>query len=461
LKIWEVATGRVVFSRARTDDSRHVTMSPDGKTVLAWETDERERLMLYDVATGAGRVIGKELGAYAFPYLAPDGQRLIVYGRCCNVRQDRLEWKVRTAGSDAVFAPNGRAVFMRADEDKDRWFATDLATGKPASDLRLPKKAVQGWPIIAPDNRTLIFASGDEVMLWDMRDGRELRRLPIPKELFSRIFESSSPFQEKFKPSGPFSPDGKSLLTNLGTVQRWELTSCQPMLPDTTELGHTDTPSVLVFSPNGKWLVSSGDTGDRTICIWDVATARLLRTLPALPSHANTLVFAADSKKLFSCAWDGSARIWDIDSGRELHVCRMPLKEHAIDLKISSDGRRLMALSIPDRESGDVSHCHLSTWDTASGEQLGVRKCTFQTAVSWLTLTHNGGLLCDDGKLLNVDGGKAMNPAPRLEGEETIRGVAATPDRRLAASTMSTGNNRYETEIVVWEFASGSLSSHG
>ena len=69
-----------------------------------------------------------------------------------------------------------------------------------------------------------------------------------------------------------------------------------------------DSVDYIVFSPDGKKIVTSGD--DKTTRIWDAETGKELKRLDG---HSTKMAFSPDGKKLFV-----SNRIHDVESGKEL-----------------------------------------------------------------------------------------------------------------------------------------------
>jgi len=126
--------------------------------------------------------------------------------------------------------------------------------------------------------------------------------------------------------------------------------------------GHADDVRALVFSLDGRTLVSAGD--DQRILLWDVDSKRETARLTGHRGDVRALALAPEAKLLASGAEDDTIRLWSLPDGRELAT----LKGHDDDvlgLDFSADGRTLAS------GSADRS---VRLWDLRSREPLGVLK---------------------------------------------------------------------------------------
>ena len=130
----------------------------------------------------------------------------------------------------------------------------------------------------------------------------------------------------------------------------------------TTVLGHTDQVLACVFSPDSARVVSGAYDG--TLKVWDLETGRCLRTLEGHADSVFACVFSPDGARVVSGADDGTLKVWDIETGR----CLRTLEGH-VDLVlacvISSDGARVVS------GSGDRA---LKVWDLETGHCLRTLK---------------------------------------------------------------------------------------
>src|SRR5439155_30000 len=76
---------------------------------------------------------------------------------------------------------------------------------------------------------------------------------------------------------------------------------------------HEGTVLRLVFSPDGRTLLSSGE--DRRVKLWAVATLTERRVLERQPDWAAGLAYTPDAKRLVVGRFDGSLALYDAGTG--------------------------------------------------------------------------------------------------------------------------------------------------
>jgi WD40 repeat protein len=105
----------------------------------------------------------------------------------------------------------------------------------------------------------------------------------------------------------------------------------------------TEDVKAVVFYQN-QWLVSAGNDGqiifwslptgkimkhwkapdkvkalDKKITLWDVSTAQPQRTFEDHKGQISGLAFRADNELVASASYDGTARLWQVKTGKVLH----------------------------------------------------------------------------------------------------------------------------------------------
>ena len=170
---------------------------------------------------------------------------------------------------------------------------------------------------------------------------------------------------------GSFSPDGKQFVAMTGyyTFRVWDTESGKTVQ---TFEGHrgggipaTTPPSSVIrsarFSPDGKRIVTAGN--DNTARIWDVESGKELQTLEGHNNRVHIAAFSSDGKNILTAASNGSrsdqaVRIWDAETGKELHK----LEGHTGNIRsaaFSPDGKKIVTAASTIR-----------IWETVSGRKL-------------------------------------------------------------------------------------------
>jgi WD40 repeat protein len=248
--------------------------------------------------------------------LSPDGTRLVTGGDDKTVRvwqfesgkeQRVLRGSATFVLSVAISADGRRVLSGSGGEFKNRRFSPgsdrsvrlwDVETGKELLKLeghRLPVWYVQ----FLPGGRNAISVSEGEARVWDLAQGREMRR-----------------FGGRCSGQGvALAADGKLLVTGSNpenSARLWEVESGHEI----HELvGNQARIRGAVFSPDGAVLLTGGGDfvrggGDTSLRIWDVTTGKQLRLMNGGPQLVWCVALSPDGRKALSGGVDGIVRLW-------------------------------------------------------------------------------------------------------------------------------------------------------
>jgi WD40 repeat protein len=179
--------------------------------------------------------------------------------------------------------------------------------------------------VLSPDGRRLAVhdIQGGAITMWDAVTGA---KVPGAKAL-------------RPVPAGrvAWGPDGSRLLTSPapdsteGAVAVWDPATGEAVARLTKEEAGGAL-AAAEWAPDGRLVAVAVRQGQQvsqkvTVHIWDVARGAKLRALPG--EHADRVAavrWSPDGKRLVSCSWDQTARVWDVATGAAL-----TLRGHAGD----------------------------------------------------------------------------------------------------------------------------------
>ncbi len=317
----------------------------------------------------------------------------------------------------------------------------DAATGRLIRRFGDPHGRQFQDSAFSPDGSLAALTMSDgEITIWDARTGDRLRQ-----------------FRAGRFPSVIFSPDGKTLaVLDHGTGDNQAL-----RLRDATsgtelhELrGHQDQIHQVVFSQDGKTLISTGD--DKTIRFWDVATGKESRKLDcpepilklAVSPDGRALALVYGKKSEFknpqgsNTFWmpEPDVLLWNVVAGKETWRLKGRAGNHVSSLVFAPDSETLWTSDFQTVRS----------WNVRTGEQIG--KPLEAAFVSVMAFTADGKTLATGGsdqviRLWDVKEGRQKLLTSGHQGP--IHAVAVAPDGRIFATAGA------DATIRLWDRTTG------
>ena len=323
--------------------------------------------------------------------------------------------------------------------------------------------------------------------LWDVDSGRELRR-----------FQG----HDAGSPRVAFSPDGRRALSGSWdqTVRVWDVETGQAIArfgghdgcdllrgdlprrpprplrrrgpdpaavgpgprPGASSEGSTKAVAGAAFSPDGRRALS-GDYGG-TVRLWDVETGRELHRFTASRFGGHERGVLPDGRRALSGGWDNTLRLWRLPEslaaeaagapGPGVEVLRLDGKDGEI-LRLDAKGGEVGAVAFSHDGRLILSGSHdrlLHLWEAETGRE-SLRIAGHTDRLTGVAFTPDDRMAVSSGadrtvRLWDLEDGREIR---KFEGHTDVaQSVAVSPDgRRIVSGGLN--------ELFLWDLASGKL----
>jgi WD40 repeat protein len=223
-----------------------------------------------------------------------------------------------------------------------------------------------------------------------------------------------------------------------------------------------DPTSGLLFTPNGKWLITStwspeDRNPNQAVQCWDVATGALVGTLGEQKQGVRAIALTPDGKRLATAGQDGSLDIWDLATRKRLWRLRDG-KDGSESPILAFSSRRFLVCA---------SSSTIQIWDLETRKKLNEYSSAFK--VQDMALAPDGNTLAltadSDEKLtvLEITSGKQKYSVPA----EKKSAVVFSPTGRVFATGGRSGllrvhdavSGRVLKQWQVWDKAEANTRS--
>ena len=436
--VWLTASGRetVASIPGLDDDTRTWLVNLGAKAVAVPSAENyRNRTLLRSPRTRREiRVINRN------PVEGQWNQNVaIVFDGLSNKALATLDARPLAPWAAAFNRDDTQVLILYHDQRETTLIVWDIATAQKVRQFVIPGenhvwKDSHVWSnkavVLSPDERFAALSIGRP----DADDLQYLLDLQGDASFFVTGRRTSAPM----RPIALFSPDSRrvvcygdrAMLCDIGT---------QRALAD---LGNSyNGVDGVLFSPNGKWLTSSGNDGT---VMWDAESGKVRHKLG--PRWNTLLRFDPSGTRMLTLVPSVTGNgLWDFEAG-----------ELISDLATESDKRPNDAFFTPDGDRVITTHHHaLAVWDAATGQRLHA----YQDASYESPLSGNlqSPFFLSDGRLVTLQHAEATvwdpemaTPLQRLPFPHSQRPSAQLRPGAAELLTVSPGN-----VAILWDIDSG------
>jgi WD40 repeat protein len=326
VRLWDPETGKETSPVPPSRGIKCARYAQDGKTIVT-ASEWGGEFLIWDGATGKEvhrfkcLVPGGPSAYVEDVQFAPDGKTMIVctlllaqhsssqtigvYAWDPTAKEMNKLWETN-AVTGLCYAPDGKALALSrwlSAEPKAETVLCDATTGKVIR--RLEGIGTVDALTFAPKGKALITTSGGTIRLWDPATGKEIAE-PLPERE-----RDKNRFHFDF-----FTPDGATLATVSTPADKsprvWDAIRLRDVASGKEVRNFQYTGSFAALAPDGKVLVSV-DTQDGSLRLWEVASGKEIgRLREPLTGCTGRAFFAPDGRTLVSVHANSTVLLWDV-----------------------------------------------------------------------------------------------------------------------------------------------------
>lgn len=309
---------------------------------------------------------------------------------------------------------------------------SEVGTGKETQTFRTGKfpSANPGQVRYTPDGKEVIVAASfgqrPYLLIFNSETGKHTHSL--------------DPFQNRG--SFTFSPEGNMLAVLVGDnspeIELFDVATWKSLRTMPADFARRR----LSFSPDGRML--AWDTKDH-IALADVATGNPVGKLVAPMDRLVGMEFTPDNKSFITATQDGDVIFWDLAT-KKVRFRKDTRKWKIRSLALSPDGKTVAVGTI---------NSVIRLWDVASGRELFDEPNAFDAPIHSVAFSPNGRSLAIGGDNHNVSFWHvdSEQPRQRCKSPDSAQSVAYSPDGRFLASA-----DANSPIIRLWNAVTGELS---
>jgi WD40 repeat protein/serine/threonine protein kinase len=344
-RIWDVESGEEmtrleghrdsIYGIAFSPDDQYLFTASYDRTAILWDRETGTIIRRFvgqsgSLYGGAFSADGKWIATASFDHsvwlwssgLAPDPNRFLHKSPVTSIsisKDHRLMltgegngtahlWDLQTGidlrtlsghefGIESVaLSPDARHALTGSDDYTARYW--DISTGEQLFKMEVPGGSV--WAVrITPDGRYGLVGSDDGIVrLWNLASGEQVREYDNSASVYGLSI----------------SPDGRRFLAGTTAAMiEWDINDGTKTYEFPSE---TSSVFSVTYSPDGRY----GALGGHSLVLFDLVSGTQIREFGSQTGAIFSLAFSPDGKRLLSGSEDGTARLWDVETGTLLRV---------------------------------------------------------------------------------------------------------------------------------------------
>ncbi len=194
---------------------------------------------------------------------------------------------------------------------------------------------------------------------------------------------------------------------------------------------HDDIVSVVVFNPDGKYVVSG--SADGTARVWESGTGNEIARMTH-DGGVSAVAFSPDGKYVVSGSYDKTARVWSTETGQE--VARMTNDDYVSAVAFSPDGKYVVSSGCDKKDAGDSCvQGSARVWSVETGQE--VARMTHDGRVNIVAFSPDGKYVVSGGwdKTARVWSAETGQEVARMTHDGGVSAVAFSPDGKYVVSS--------------------------